>query len=73
MSEITTKDIANDNAPRISAKSRKPGLDVNQFIPFIAVVTLFVVFSITAKNFFTVRSVPLLRCRRARSPSWVSV
>jgi ribose transport system permease protein len=57
MSEITTKDITKDSVPETKEKVRKSGLAINQFIPFIAVVTLFVIFSITAKNFFTVRSV----------------
>ena len=57
MSEITTKDITKDSVAETKEKVRKPGLAINQFIPFIAVVGLFIVFSITAKNFFTVRSV----------------
>jgi ribose transport system permease protein len=59
MRETTTKHIGNDKAdvPDIREISGKPGLNINQFVPFIAVVTLFIIFSITAKNFFTMRSV----------------
>ncbi|MEW6405460.1 MAG: hypothetical protein AB1649_27020, partial [Chloroflexota bacterium] len=57
MSEITTKDINKASALETKEKVRKSGLAVDKFIPFIAVVALFIVFSVTAKNFFTVRSV----------------
>jgi ribose transport system permease protein len=59
MRETTTEHIGKDKAdvPDIRGISGKPGLAVNKFIPFIAVIVLFIFFSITARNFFTMRSV----------------
>lgn len=50
-------DMDKDDNPDIKEISGRPGLAVKKFIPFIAVVVLFIVFSITARNFFTIRSV----------------
>jgi ribose transport system permease protein len=59
MRETTTKHIGKDkdDVPDVREISGKPGLVVKQFIPFIAVIALFIFFSITARNFFTMRSV----------------
>ena len=57
MSEIATKHVSKDNSSGIRETLAKRGLAVNGLIRFIAVVVLFIVFSITAKNFFTMRSV----------------
>jgi ribose transport system permease protein len=57
MSEISTKHISKDDSPAIRETLAKRGLAVDRFIRFVAVAVLFIVFSITAKNFFTVRSV----------------
>jgi ribose transport system permease protein len=57
MSEISMKHISKDNSSEIRETSPKRGLAVDKFIRFIAVAALFIVFSITAKNFFTLRSV----------------
>lgn len=51
------KNQTEDNIPVTREKSNNNGLSINKFIPFIAVVTLFIVFSLTARNFFTMRSV----------------
>jgi ribose transport system permease protein len=58
MSEITTKQIKEGTA-EIPATSMQPGkaLGSLNLIRFAAVFLLFVVFSITANNFFTMRSV----------------
>jgi len=57
MSEISTKHIRKDDSSAIRETLIKRGLAVDRFIRFVAVVVLFIVFSITAKNFFTMRSV----------------
>ena len=59
MRETTTKHIGKDqdDVTEIREISGKPGLVVDKFIPFIAVIVLFIFFSITARNFFTMRSV----------------
>ena len=58
MSEMTTKKHINKgNPPEIGETSRKSGLALDKLIPFIAVVALFIIFSITARNFFTMRSI----------------
>jgi len=59
MRETTTKHIGKDKAdvPDIRETSARRGLAVDKFIRYIAVVVLFTVFSITANNFFTMRSV----------------
>jgi len=56
MSETTSKNNkpASSETRETSGKSR---LDLNKLIPFIAVVVLFIVFSITARNFFSMRSI----------------
>jgi ribose transport system permease protein len=57
MSETTTEHISRDDSSGIKETSVKHGLAVDKFIRFIAVAALFIVFSITARNFFTMRSV----------------
>ncbi len=57
MSEMTTEHIGKDDSTEIGQTTVKRGLSVDKFIRYIAIVVLFVVFSITANNFFTVRSV----------------
>jgi ribose transport system permease protein len=57
MSEITTEHISRDDSSEIKETPAKRGLAVDKFIRFVAVVALFIVFSITARNFFTMRSV----------------
>jgi ribose transport system permease protein len=52
-----TNNMAKDNTPVIGKQIEKPGLAVDKFIRYIAIAVLFIVFSITAKNFFTMRSV----------------
>jgi ribose transport system permease protein len=54
---MTTKQITKNNVPATREESGKSGFAVDRFIPLIAVAVLFTVFSITAKNFFTMRSV----------------
>ena len=56
MSETTTEN--NKNTPPGTRETLgKAGLNLNKLIPFVAVVVLFVVFSITARNFFSMRSI----------------
>jgi ribose transport system permease protein len=55
MSEMTTKQIKED--PDTGGTSGKPSLTLNKLVPFVAVVVLFIFFSITARNFFTLRSI----------------
>jgi ribose transport system permease protein len=57
MSEMTTEQISKDDSSGARQISAKRGLAVDKFIRYIAIAALFIVFSITAKNFFTVRSV----------------
>lgn len=57
MREITTEHNSRDDTARITPKTARRGLAVDQIIRYIAVVGLFTTFSITANNFFTVRSV----------------
>jgi ribose transport system permease protein len=57
MSEISTKHISKDDSSAIGETLEKRGLAVDKFIRYIAIAALFIVFSITAKNFFTMRSV----------------
>jgi ribose transport system permease protein len=57
MSELSTKHIRKDDSSAIGETLIKRGLVVDRFIRFVAVVVLFIIFSITAKNFFTIRSV----------------
>ena len=57
MSEMKTKPIK-EEPPEISkpaGRSGKTALD--RFLPFVAVIALFIFFSIIARNFFTVRSI----------------
>jgi ribose transport system permease protein len=56
MSEIPTENINMNDSTGIR-QPEKRALSVAMFIRYIAIVVLFVVFSITANNFFTVRSV----------------
>ncbi len=57
MSEITTEHISKDDSAGTSPTTAGRGLAVDQIIRYVAVVALFAVFSITANNFFTMRSV----------------
>ena len=56
MSEMTAKHIKK-RPPKISETSGRSGKVLDRFITFGAVIVLFIFFSITAKNFFTIRSV----------------
>ncbi len=56
MSEITTNRVK-DQAPAFAARLGRFGQALDKFITLGAVIVLFVVFSITANNFFTVRSI----------------
>ena len=56
MSETATKSTKEHSA-EASAPSRRMGKALDQLITFAAVVVLFTCFSITAKNFFTFRSI----------------
>ena len=57
MSEIATENISKDDSSGIRETLAKRGLAVDKFIRYVAIVALFIVFSITAKNFFTMRSI----------------
>jgi ribose transport system permease protein len=57
MSEIITEHMSKDDSSGIRDTSARRGLAVDQFIRYIAIVVLFTIFSITANNFFTMRSV----------------
>ena len=57
MSEMTTAQISKDDSSGTRQISAKRGLAAGAFMRYIAIVALFIVFSITAKNFFTMRSV----------------
>ena len=57
MSEITTEHIRKDDSTGVRGTSAKRGLAVDKFIRYIAIVVLFAIFSLTANNFFTMRSV----------------
>ncbi|MBN2004831.1 MAG: ABC transporter permease [Anaerolineae bacterium] len=46
-----------NESPEIAEKSRKSGLAFDKFFTFAAVIALFIFFSITARNFFTMRSI----------------
>jgi ribose transport system permease protein len=56
MTEITAKQIK-EEPPETGKTVRRSRRALDQFITFGAVIVLFIVFSITAKNFFTLRSV----------------
>ena len=57
MSEIATENVSKDDTSGIRETLAKRGLAVDKFIRYVAIVALFIVFSITAKNFFTMRSI----------------
>jgi ribose transport system permease protein len=57
MSEITTKQTNKDESFSARETSAKRDLAVDMLIRLFAVAALFTIFSITARNFFTVRSV----------------
>ena len=54
MSEMPSEQIEKES-PEITEKSGKSGLGLDRFITFAAVIVLFTFFSITARNFFTMR------------------
>ncbi|HYW86054.1 MAG TPA: hypothetical protein VFB30_22580, partial [Spirochaetia bacterium] len=56
MSNARTQPSQEHGPEAVTAKGRS-GVALDRFLTFGAVVVLFVVFSITAKNFFTMRSV----------------
>src|SRR5512142_1306121 len=56
MTEITAKPIK-EETPEIGGKARRPRIALDKYITLGAVIVLFIVFSITANNFFTMRSV----------------
>jgi ribose transport system permease protein len=56
MSEMMPEQIEKE-PPEITEKSGKPGLALDRFFTFAAVIVLFTFFSITARNFFTMRSI----------------
>lgn len=56
MSEMPTEQIEKER-PESLAKGGKSGLALDKFITFAAVIVLFTFFSITARNFFTMRSI----------------
>jgi len=56
MNEVTAEPIKNE-APEVIEKAGKSGLAPDKFFTFAAVVVLFIFFSITARNFFTMRSI----------------
>ena len=56
MSEMIVKPIKKE-ATEVKTTSRRSAKALDQFITFGAVIALFIFFSITARNFFTVRSV----------------
>jgi ribose transport system permease protein len=57
MSKIITESMIKDDTNGIRVTSPKHGLSVDNLIRYIAIVVLFAIFSITANNFFTMRSV----------------
>ena len=57
MSETTTNNMPKDNALAMEKQTGKPALAVDVFIRYLAVAALFILFSITARNFFSMRSV----------------
>ncbi len=57
MNKTVTEIMMQDDAAGIRGTTEKRGLPVDNLIRYIAIVVLFAVFSITANNFFTVRSV----------------
>ena len=58
MSETTTTKPDKEVSPKIGETIGRSGkATLEKFLPFVAVIVLFVVFSITATNFFTLRNV----------------
>jgi ribose transport system permease protein len=55
MTEIKAKNV--EEVPASKEAPKRAGFALDKFITFAAVLILFIYFSITAKNFFTVRSV----------------
>lgn len=56
MREIAAK-LMKKGLPENAETTGRIGRAIGRFLPFVAVVVLFIVFSITARNFFTLRSV----------------
>jgi ribose transport system permease protein len=56
MSEMTVKPVKKE-ASEVTPASRRSAKAIDQFITFGAVIALFIFFSITARNFFTMRSI----------------
>lgn len=56
MSEMTSGQIKKETTEN-NEKSGKSGLSPDKFFTFAAVIALFIFFSITARNFFTMRSI----------------
>jgi ribose transport system permease protein len=60
MTETTTKPTK-EISPKTGETSRRSGNaflnNLNKFLPFVVVIVLFIVFSITATNFFTLRNI----------------
>jgi ribose transport system permease protein len=56
MSEMTAKNTKKE-IPEMKETQKRPGIALDKFITFGAVVILFVFFSIVAPNFFTMRSI----------------
>jgi ribose transport system permease protein len=62
MSDMKTKTIKEEGYPEIGETSGRSGVafilrTLENFLPFVAVIVLFILFSITAKNFFTLRTI----------------
>jgi ribose transport system permease protein len=57
MNKVVAETMIKDDASGIRGISAKRGLSVDNLIRYIAIIVLFAIFSITANNFFTVRSV----------------
>jgi ribose transport system permease protein len=57
MNKTVTEIMIQDDAAGTRGISEKRGLPVDNLIRYIAIIVLFAIFSITANNFFTVRSV----------------
>jgi ribose transport system permease protein len=57
MSEIKTKLIKKDSPEIRKQLGRSGNAPLDKFFPFAAVIGLFIFFSITARNFFTMRSI----------------
>jgi ribose transport system permease protein len=56
MSE-TTANLTKKGPPEIRETAGRSVRALGKFLPFVAVIVLFIVFSITARNFFTLRSI----------------